>query len=118
MSNLVIIEAKLNKNNFINRKSLDNDNIIIYHNVGCLISLNEKLYVLTCFHCLKNTYDQKIYFKKKSYYGRVTYVSDELELGLLEIEEKIISKTSQIEDFQNNLDLKKKNLIIKTKDLN
>lgn len=121
MSDTVIIKAKLGKSNFIDQKSLNENNnskVVVYHNIGSIVSLNGRPYVLTCFHCLKNTYDQIIYYKNKSHYGHISHVSDELELGLMEIEGDIKSKTFDITNFDVNLNLEKKKLVIKTNDLN
>ncbi|QKF93774.1 peptidase S1 Pa clan [Fadolivirus algeromassiliense] len=54
-------------------------------NIGNLLTINNNTYVITCFHCIKNTMEQYIIINDKKYKCKTKYISDELELACLEV---------------------------------
>lgn len=54
-------------------------------NIGNLFTINNKIYVLTCLHCVKNTMEQFIIIGGTHYKCKVKFISDELELACLEV---------------------------------
>jgi hypothetical protein len=73
------IESKISYPKSIHDKQLQSIGI------GSIFKMNDKLYVLTCYHCIKDTLNHEIIFNKKKYNCSVANVSDELELALLTI---------------------------------
>lgn len=54
-------------------------------NIGNIFKINGKIYILTCFHCIKNTMEQFIIINGIHHKCKIKFVSDELELACLEI---------------------------------
>lgn len=75
------------------------NNKTCYLNVGNLFIIDHVPYVLTCLHCVKNTYNITFLINKKPYKCQLFKTSDELELALLSIN---ISK-EEIASYEENV---------------
>lgn len=74
-----------------------------YISIGNLFMVNDKIYTLTCNHCIKNTVNHEFIFNNKIFSCTLKIFSEELELALLEIHGlKISTDLLNI----NDLDLK------------
>lgn len=80
--------------------------IVIKYSMGCFITINNKFYVLTCYHGIHNHIDVHIYNfcdKTKSLIkinATVKFISDELDLALLEINNNGNNGKIDFSDFQ------------------
>lgn len=86
----VIIQSKTNSNFLKYSLSLldgNNDklNNLTSYSIGNIFLINNINYILTCNHCIKNTYNQHVITPHKIYTCNTLCTSPELELGLLEI---------------------------------
>ena len=86
-----------------------NERKYIKTSIGTLINIKNKTYILTCFHGIKNAVDINCYKKNNNKISIIKakqkIISEELDLGLLEIENIIINTTTSIDTF----DIKNKN---------
>lgn len=56
-------------------------------NTGNVFELNDNKFVLTCYHCIKNSHNNKLLMSEnKSYSSSIISTSPELELGLLQLD--------------------------------
>ncbi len=88
-------------------------------NIGNVFNIDDSYYVLTCFHCIKNTYGQVLRIENIDYDCHIHAVSDELELGLLTISPDDYSqnKLFTINDLQIDLNIGCLDLYIETIDI-
>lgn len=86
---------------------LTNDVQLQSFSVGSLFKLNDKPYLLTCHHCVKDTLNHELIIEKKKYKCGIAYVSDELELALLNInaDVKDVNYIKDIKDITENLSM-------------
>ncbi|MCJ7638222.1 MAG: hypothetical protein MUO21_12095, partial [Nitrososphaeraceae archaeon] len=60
---------------------------VIQVNIGNIFEINDNKFILSCYHCIKNSYSTTLLLEnKKSYKCSVTSTAPELELGLLSID--------------------------------
>ena len=62
---------------------IEQSNKLTMINVGSVFTINDKKYILSCHHCIKNSYNNIF---NKQYECSLVCMSAELELGLLSIE--------------------------------
>ena len=85
--------------------------------IASLLKLDNKLYVLTCHHCINNTSNYELIIGKNKYKCSVAFISEELELALLNFEYDIKSNFLSVDDFECDIILIDKELKINTLNL-
>jgi len=87
---------------------------IICNSIGNIINITNTNYLLTCFHCIKNT-DKQIFRYCGSEYGcSIVSTSDEFELALLLVDSDIECTSFTFQDLYNDINIEKLQLYIKT----
>ena len=83
-------------------------------NSGNIFMINNKIHIITCFHCVKNTREQYIVIDNNEYRCKIKCVSDELELACLEILDYESKKQTYftLNDLSTDLESVNKNVTI------
>jgi len=58
-------------------------------NSGTIFRINDKNFILTCYHCINNSYDNTWILANNKYKCSVVCTAPELELGILSIDDKL-----------------------------
>lgn len=106
-----IISAKFNQKNKPYSLQVGTENkTITYLNNGIPFLINDKMYILTCYHCIKNTFDQEFTLQNTKYKTGIEFISDELELALLSFESLNVHSSNyySLEDLHQSLNIRVK----------
>ena len=117
MENIGVLEAYTNTSLQSYPIKLNTKNTELkYINIGNIFNIDGVYYVLTCFHCIKNTNNQVFNSKNIKYNCNMYLVSDELELGLLSIVPEYNSDNGEftIDDLQIDMNIGDSDLYIET----
>ena len=89
-----------------------------YISIGNLFTINNRVYVLSCNHCVKNTMKQTFIINDKKFSCILKFFSDELELALLEVLDLTVKYTSlSIDDLDMEVKTKVQYIYINTLDI-
>lgn len=99
-----IIQAETNTD-FINYplSSCQENKKITLLNIGNIVFINNRYYIITCYHCVKNTLNITIQIKDNRYKCYLEYFSDEFDLALLIINEYKGDHIIKPDDFVTDL---------------
>lgn len=116
MSSIGFLQAYVDKDTIQYPKI--NDNVTQYLSIGNLITLDNKNYILTCNHCIKNTIKHGFIFNDRHFNCSLKIYSDELELGLLEVHNMNIKcKPLDINELDMSIKTKLNDIKIVTLDI-
>ncbi len=86
-------------------------------NVGNIFEINDNKFVLTCYHCIRKSYNNTLFLKNESYKCNVHSINPELELGLLSFEKCDLNNSYKMSDFEIPFCRENRKFTIKTFDI-
>ncbi|ARF11751.1 hypothetical protein Klosneuvirus_2_187 [Klosneuvirus KNV1] len=117
MESIGFLQAFANSNELIYPK-VNTSTTTQYISIGNLFEINNRVYVLSCNHCIKHTMKQNFIINDKNFQCTLKFFSDELELALLEIHNLNTKYTLlTIADLEMEVNTKVKNVLINTLDI-